>query len=27
MTYDLFIMAAVVAGITVFLVGRKFKDR
>jgi len=26
MTYDLYIMVAVVAGITVFLVARKFKD-
>jgi len=26
MTYDLYIMAAVVAGITAFLVARKFKD-
>jgi len=26
MTYDLYIMAAVVAGITAFLVVRKFKD-
>jgi len=27
MTYDLYIMATVVAGITAFLVGRKFRDR
>jgi len=27
MTYDLYIMAAVVAGVTAFLVAKKFRDR